>query len=546
MSVDHAELYVRSHVGRDLLQNAAVFRTDKLVVWEYVSNGLQYVDPGVNPVVRVHLDSRQKRIKVSDNGRGMDWAGLQNYFIMHGENVDRRRGRPGRGRFGTGKSAAFGIGNVLRVTTVRNGKRSKVVLTRSDIESMKAGDPVPVQVLEREVPCSHPNGTLVEIEDIHLRTLDQAGVIHYIERHLARWPRGALVFVNSHQCEFSEPPVSLEEEVRPDPETAAVIGDITLKIKVAKGPLEEESRGISIFSNGVWHETTLAGSEGREMAQYIFGEIDVPALDEDQSPISPFDLTRSMRLNRNNELVHALFGFIGYHVDRVRRQLCEMEKQRRATEEARRLAQHASRIADIINEDFQDYRERVAKARARAAGGFDLRPATTLHDGEPALLPGDELPAREQDEEGGPGGRSSGGRGESHTDAQPTLLPDEQALPMGKYRPTSRGRSRPRGGFTVRFDHLGAEDHRARYVREERTIYINLDHPQLAAAIGNGSVDDPLFRRLSYEIAFAEYAIALTTELNRRGEFLDTSEPIWEVRNTLNRVARRASSLYTS
>ena len=50
-----AKLFVRSHVARDLLQNAALFKTDKLAVWEYVSNSLQYVDPGTNPVVRVLL-----------------------------------------------------------------------------------------------------------------------------------------------------------------------------------------------------------------------------------------------------------------------------------------------------------------------------------------------------------------------------------------------------------------------------------------------------------------------------------------------------------
>lgn len=55
----------------------------------------------------MRLDARQKRITIEDNGRGMDWAGLGNFFVMHGENVDREAGRPGRGRFGTGKSAAF-------------------------------------------------------------------------------------------------------------------------------------------------------------------------------------------------------------------------------------------------------------------------------------------------------------------------------------------------------------------------------------------------------------------------------------------------------
>jgi signal transduction histidine kinase len=102
------KLVVKSHVARDLLQSAGLFKTDKLVIWEYVSNGLQYVSAGTNPVVEVLLDSRKKRISIQDNGRGMDWNGLQNFFVMHGENLDRKEGRPGRGRFGTGKSAASG------------------------------------------------------------------------------------------------------------------------------------------------------------------------------------------------------------------------------------------------------------------------------------------------------------------------------------------------------------------------------------------------------------------------------------------------------
>src|SRR5438132_6096682 len=93
------QIYVKSHVARDLLQSAPLFKTDKLVVWEYVSNGLQYVDPGTNPVVKVTLDSKKKKITIGDNGRGMDLAGLKNFFVMHGENVDRKEGRVGRGRF---------------------------------------------------------------------------------------------------------------------------------------------------------------------------------------------------------------------------------------------------------------------------------------------------------------------------------------------------------------------------------------------------------------------------------------------------------------
>src|SRR4051812_6239767 len=163
-------LVVRTDVARDLDQSAAFFKNERLVVWEYVSNGLDYVERGTSPVVRVRLDSKRKRITVEDNGRGMDWEGLENFFVMHGENIDRKAGRPGRGRFGTGKSAAFGIGDALRLTTVRNGKRSEVELARADLEGLKPGDLVPVTTVAREVPTKQPNGTLVEIEDIKLRS----------------------------------------------------------------------------------------------------------------------------------------------------------------------------------------------------------------------------------------------------------------------------------------------------------------------------------------------------------------------------------------
>ena len=54
-------IFVKSHVARDLLQSAGLFKTDKLVVWEYVSNGLQYVDPGTNAIVRVILDTKKRK-----------------------------------------------------------------------------------------------------------------------------------------------------------------------------------------------------------------------------------------------------------------------------------------------------------------------------------------------------------------------------------------------------------------------------------------------------------------------------------------------------
>ena len=41
-----------------------------------------------------------------------------------------------------------------------------------------------------------------------------------------------------------------------------------------------------------------------------------------------------------------------------------------------------------------------------------------------------------------------------------------------------------------------------------------------------------------------EYAVALASELANRGEFIDPSDSIVEIRETLNRIARAAAPIY--
>lgn len=543
-------LEVRSHVSRDLLQSAAMFKNERLVVWEYVSNGLDYVDPGTSPVVRVRLDARKQRITVEDNGRGMDWTGLQNFFVMHGENLDRKAGRPGRGRFGTGKSAAFGIAECLRITTVRKGRRSSVELTRSDLEEMDSGDPVPVRTLEQEVKSDASNGTTIEIEGIHLRNLDQAGVIGYVERHLAHWPKNVTVFVNNHECEFTEPPIDRTLTFRPEGETKQELGDVELTIKVSKTPLPEDLRGIAIHANEVWHETTLLTSEGKDMAEFIFGEIDVPRLDTDSHTPAAFDASRSLVLNPQNPLVAAIYGFVGPRIETVRLELIEEQKLERATEQARRLEQEASRIEDIINEDFESFRKRLQKMRAAAAeAGFDTGPATggdgDGDEDEEDFLYGGEEPATIVGEgDVGTDGTGTSSDGDEPRRLNPIVQPDSDGGSEGHHVKQGGKKPKPRGGFRVLFDNNGEEEGRALYQRETRTIYVNLDHPQIRSALQGRSVEDPIFRRLAYEVAFSEYAVALASELDHRGDFIDPGDAIFEIRETIHRIARSAAQLY--
>jgi hypothetical protein len=535
-------LVVTSHVARDLLQSAALFRNEKLVIWEYVANSLQYVDPATTPNVVVTIDSRRKTIQIEDNGRGMRLSDLRNYFVMHGENVDRRAGRLGRGRFGTGKSAAFGIANILRVTSVKAGVRNQVELTRADIEKAGGRD-IPVRILEQDINTTEPNGTLIEIEDVHLQRLDPNAVIRYIERHLAHWRGRPKVLVNSHECEFSEPPTSDVRTVLPDPVLASIVGEVQLTIKVACAPLDAEQQGISIYSNGNWLETTLVGLQHQPMANHIFGEIDVPILDDDTAPIQAFDMSRSQQLNPANAVVNALYGFLGREIDVVRRDLVRREQARRAEAETKRLQKEADRIADLINEDFADYSTRLTMRNALSGRGRDRARSGSNGLGQPVLvatadgIPGAKIAGQSHENE-----RARGDK--PWAQGRSLLEPDKDGVHHGAPAERTRSTSRSRGGFSVRFDSLGASEKRAKYVGDERAIYVNLDHPQIMAALGSGTVDDATFRRLAYEVAFSEYAVALASELAQNGEFIEPSEPIFEIRDAMNRMAIKAAALY--
>lgn len=538
-----AELSVTSHVGRDLLQSASLFKHEHSVAWEYASNGLQYVDVGTKTLVRISINQSEKTMIISDNGRGMSFADLEGYFTMHGENADRKSGRPGRGMFGTGKSAAFGIANKLRVTTTRNGLRSIVELHRTEIASENAKSSVPVRVVERDVPSKESNGTTVEISEINLKPLDVGSIIKEIERHIAHWPN-ATVFVGHHECAYIEPAAATVEKITTKgTPLEPMLRDVELILKVAKAPLASENQGVSITSGGVLHETTLAGCDRRPFANYVFGQIEVPSLATDKSPITPFDMSRSMKLNPQNETVQAIHAFLGMNIERVCRELEKQDRARRQREDSQHLQREADAIADMINQDFKNWRGRIQQVLSKTSGAHDKQPAIVSGDGEELGGDGDISATLVADD----GGIELGGGGGVHVTPKrsgPTYRDDKEGVERVAKKQTDPNRTSSGGGFKVDFREMGAEEARARYDRQERTILINLDHPQILAAKGVGGIEDAAFKRLSYEVAFSEYAIALAVELANEGYFLDPSEPITEIRETMNRLATLAAVLY--
>lgn len=99
-------------------------------------------------------------------------------------------------------------------------------------------------------------------------------------------------------------------------------------------------------------------------------------------------------------------------------------------------------------------------------------------------------------------------------------------------------------GFRVEYKPLGKSLERSVYDPTTLTILINLDHNLVSAALGEGSVEDTTFRRLSYEIAFSEYAMGLGYEISSQDPNIPADDLLFEVRSTLNRISSAAIALY--
>ena len=186
--------------------------------------------------------------------------------------------------------------------------RNVVELHRKDIEQAQSGEPFPVRDIEENQPTDEDDGTMVVIREFNIKRPDVNKVISYVERHLSRYRTRAHVTVNGHVCKFKEPPFVEQFERFPPTEVAKHIGNVCLNVKVSPVPLDEGTRGIDILSHGIWHETTLAGIERKENANQIFGQIDVPILEDGEWPIPAFDNTRNNTLNRQNPVVVVLLG----------------------------------------------------------------------------------------------------------------------------------------------------------------------------------------------------------------------------------------------
>lgn len=535
------KIAVKSHVSRDFLQNASYFNSLPKVVWEYVSNSLDNSKDDVPTTVVVDIRKEDCVLVIADNGNGMSREDLDRFFTMHGENIQRKRGKRVRGRFGTGKSAAFGIAKSLVIDTRRNGKRNRVSLHLDDIKNATSGETFEVNEAVVDEKTDQDDGTVIEIKEFMISRMDIDAAISYIEKHLSRYRMRANVIINGHTCKFKELPSVNTITIQAPKEIEQHIGLPTLTIKVAPFTLDQDERGIDILSEGIWHETTLGDIEGRELSERLFGEVEVPLLEQVSDDIAPFDNTRNNLLNRANPRVVILIAWVSQELEKVRQSLVKEEREKRKTEQAKKLAQEAQRMADILNDDFKNLMIDLEVSRRITGKTKSKISETTSWQGE--ILPKDGDQDSNWQHSGQPHGNGHRGKnppGEGNLPREgPNLISGDS---KGSQKESSESGNKRRSGlFSIEFVNSTIDYPRSQYKREEHKILINLDHPQIALALkeGGGTQDSRHFLAMVYEVAAVEYAQAVQFERFNQGEQIDAAEALFAVGDAVDRVTRK-------
>src|SRR5574341_297687 len=109
---------------------------------------------------------------------------------------------------------------------------------------------------------------------------------------------------------------------------------------------------------------TMGEATGRPYTERIFGEVEVPDLDDerDDEYFPAFDNTRDLSLNPQNPRAALVLEWISESVEQIRKELDIQAQLDRLSEINTYMEDAANTISDLINADFASVQRRLQVA----------------------------------------------------------------------------------------------------------------------------------------------------------------------------------------
>ena len=565
--IEQFEDGMTTDAGRAVLDSATDFTNEGKAVGEYVKNSWQYTDK--HPNVEIIVDQQNKSIHIKDDSRGMSIDDLRTrFFVLHKRNIDRQKGKIKRGEYGTGKAAALGIGEILRVTTVHNNLINQFEIHRADCEDeIKSAKSVPIRwhPENQNKKTSKNNGTTIDIEGflydrpisiqsikdfLQTKTLPEKKAYTHEENGIEVNTIINLTLneekIEEEEIEFSkEIPITLSDEEK------KYFDSMDFTIRIADRRLKPDEQGIRIFCNGIFKafiKTPLANK-----SEYIFGDCECPKLMTEKHP-PIFDSNRNNQINEDNKFGSDFKRFVMRHVDIYRKELEKEDKENKKKEKDEITKKEEQKMKEFFNSIFKEQELEFQKIAAKARGNIDKKDDFVPELGESKITFGKDFGIKIVD----------GDEGIGIPNIQPSPNPDPNPNPNHDPKTTnekfekdinsneSKGKERKAkkkpsgGGFDFKYENIGKAEDRADYNPEERIITVNLSHPFIEKLYkaSNEDTSMPKFRRGAYEAAAVEFAAAIVILKGKSNMYENTlSDGVTQMQKILDDAIRKMSVL---
>ncbi len=511
-----------------------------VVMWEYIINGLAYIDKGKTPVVEVKLE--KNKIQVQDNGRGLNREDLNNFWKAYAENKDRKDGSYvyiNRGYFGTGGLSIFKFANKLEIRSVKNKKLYVGTVNFKDLKKEKGGFHLEIDGEKTDAE----NGTIFVGTELNKEIGNKStrDVKEYVKKQMMKC-KGAEVYINDDLLRYAEP--TIEENVtkiinsknteffKDLNDLGFGAGEVILTLKKTKRPLPKGEYGVSVLGDGNLLEVCWPGIESKKYCNYIIGEAEIKNIYKNLERFRPplFDQSRRSELSLDNNYVVKLRNFIGSELVKFEQEVSKIEKARDQEKFNKELSKKLNKISDKANEILKDVWEKLnldsfnnqnlSKKSKRTSAKKDVI--------NKIIAAGDELYKQRHNEVKDKKKKSDSKPPEDLKNKNNSKLKEEKT------------KKNNLGGLRIVPKQMGEDERRARFLEEDSVIYVNTDFPPLKKFIDKGDIESRELNALFKEIAGTELAVAMTSMLLQKGDYDgDVSTAMYDLLERINDFSRR-------
>ena len=272
---------------------------------------------------------------------------------------------------------------------------------------------------EKSKSTKEENGTVIDIKKFrHKRSIRVNQIKDFLQGKTLTetvYKHKINLYLQEEKLEKKDIPFTKSKEIKPSSEQKEIFGDAKLIIKVADRKLNQEEKGIKIFSKGIYK--AFEKNPPARQNEFIFGDCYCDRITDENLDIAIFDSSRREEMNEDSPIAQKLKEFISYHVDVLRKELEKEDNDRRKKEKDEDLRKEAEKMKEFFDSDYKEQELELQKRTAKAKGNIDEKEKDLPALGETKIVVGKDFNVNIIDGDGNAGiyeGRGDGDGGDGN------------------------------------------------------------------------------------------------------------------------------------